>query len=85
MFIHIFQGKRIVDEYEWKYDNYVPLVSNDKLIIYEIHIGDFQDKFKDVTAKIDYFVELGITAGKWNIKKLSWDISYGCFSGNNAD
>ncbi len=62
----IFQGKRIVDEYEWKYDNHVPLVSNENLIIYEIHIGDFEDQFKNVTAKIDHFVQLGITAGKSN-------------------
>jgi 1,4-alpha-glucan branching enzyme len=60
----IFKGKRIVDEYEWKYDNYVPLVPDEKLIIYELHIGDFHDKFKDITAKMDYFIELGVTAGK---------------------
>jgi pullulanase/glycogen debranching enzyme len=59
-----FVGRRIVDEYEWKYDNHVPLVSDDKLIIYELHISDFHEKFKDVTAKMDYFVELGVTAGK---------------------
>jgi 1,4-alpha-glucan branching enzyme len=59
-----FEGKRIVDEYEWKYDNYVPLVSDEKLIIYELHIGDFHNKFKDITAKMDYFIELGVTAGK---------------------
>jgi len=40
------------------------LVTNDKLIIYEIHIGDFEDKFKNVTAKMNHFVELGVTAGK---------------------
>jgi 1,4-alpha-glucan branching enzyme len=59
-----FAGKRIVDEYEWKYDNHVPLVSNEDLIIYEIHIGDFENQFKNVTAKMDYFVQLGVTAGK---------------------
>jgi 1,4-alpha-glucan branching enzyme len=59
-----FIGKRIVDEYEWKYDNHVPLASNENLIIYEIHIGDFENQFKNVTAKMDYFIQLGITAGK---------------------
>jgi 1,4-alpha-glucan branching enzyme len=61
-----FTGKRIVDEYEWKYDNYTPLVSNDKLIIYELHIGDFENQFKNVTARMDHFIQLGITAGKLN-------------------
>ncbi|CAF4761055.1 unnamed protein product, partial [Rotaria sp. Silwood2] len=53
---------------EWKYDNHVPLVPNEKLIIYELHVGDFEDKFVNLTAKMDYFVQLGITAGK-RIKK----------------
>jgi 1,4-alpha-glucan branching enzyme len=34
------------------------------LIIYELHIGDFLGKFADITAKMDYFIELGVTAGK---------------------
>ncbi|CAF4089665.1 unnamed protein product, partial [Rotaria sp. Silwood2] len=45
-------------EYEWKYDNHVPLVPNEKLIIYELHVGDFEDKFVNLTAKMDYFVQL---------------------------
>ncbi|CAF1572472.1 unnamed protein product, partial [Didymodactylos carnosus] len=57
-------GQRIIDEYQWKYDGVAPLVENEKLIIYEIHIGDFQSQFKDVIAKMDYFLQLGITAGK---------------------
>ena len=61
-----------MDEYEWKYDNYVPLAGNDKLIIYEIHIGDFQDRFKDVTEKMEYFVSLGITAGKCDGRGLRY-------------
>ncbi len=69
----IFQGKRIVDEYEWKYDNYIPLVPDEKLIIYELHIGDFHDKFIGITAKMDYFVELGVTAGKWKDKYSKFD------------
>ncbi|CAF1326036.1 unnamed protein product [Adineta ricciae] len=71
-------GKRIVDEYEWKYDNYVPLAGNDKLIIYEIHIGDFQDRFKDVTEKMEYFVSLGITAVEiMPIKEYPGQIGWG--------
>ncbi|CAF4104351.1 unnamed protein product, partial [Rotaria sp. Silwood2] len=58
----------IVDEYEWKYDNHVPLVPNEKLIIYELHVGDFEDKFTNITAKMDYFVQLSITADKRNKK-----------------
>jgi 1,4-alpha-glucan branching enzyme len=65
-----FIGKRIVDEYEWKYDDYVPLASNENLIIYEIHIGDFENQFKNVTAKMDHFIQLGITAGKQRIKLI---------------
>ncbi|CAF1532851.1 unnamed protein product, partial [Didymodactylos carnosus] len=52
--------KRILDEYEWKYDNAVKLVPDEQLIIYELHIGDFQSKFTDVTAKIDYIKQLGV-------------------------
>lgn len=59
-------GTRIVDEHEWKYDSYTPLVPDEKLIIYELHIGDFQNQFSDITAKMDYFLELGVTAGKPN-------------------
>lgn len=58
-----FLGRRIVDEYEWKWDNYVPLVPNEQLIIYELHVGDFKGKFKDVTENMNHFVQLGITAG----------------------
>ncbi|CAF2944680.1 unnamed protein product [Rotaria sp. Silwood2] len=61
-------GRKIVDEYEWKYDNHVPLVPNEKLIIYELHVGDFEDKFTNITAKMDYFVQLSITADKRNKK-----------------
>jgi 1,4-alpha-glucan branching enzyme len=67
--------KRIIDEYEWKYDDAVPLASNEKLIIYEIHIGDFYSHFKDVTARMDYFVQLGVTAGE-NIKELKLLIEF---------
>ncbi|CAF2126583.1 unnamed protein product [Rotaria magnacalcarata] len=53
---------KVVDEYEWKYDNHVPLVLNENLIIYELHIGDFEDKIANVTAKVDYLVKLDVIA-----------------------
>ena len=69
--IVIFLGQRIVDEYEWKYDNHVPLVPDEKLIVYELHIGDFHEKFRDITARMDYFLELGVTAGKENLERIN--------------
>jgi 1,4-alpha-glucan branching enzyme len=67
-------GKRVVSEYQWKYDN-VPLPQNDKLVIYEVYVGDFsgglgdepgkgkrKGKFKHVTEKLDYLAGLGINA-----------------------
>ena len=68
----------MVDEYEWKYDNYTALVPNEQLIIYEIHIGDFENQFKNVTARMDHFVQLGITAGKRD-QNDSRDISLDLF------
>jgi len=71
-------GKKLVDEYEWKYDDYTPLVSNDNLIIYEIHIGDFENQFKNVTAKMDHFIQLGITAVEvMPIKEFPGSIGWG--------
>lgn len=71
-------GKRIVDEYEWKYDNFTPLVSDDKLIIYELHIGDFHDKFRDITNRMDYFVQLGVTAVEiMPVKEYPGEIGWG--------
>ncbi|CAF1378155.1 unnamed protein product, partial [Rotaria sordida] len=71
-------GRKIVDEYEWKYDNHVPLASNEKLIIYEIHIGDFEDKFVNVTARMNYFVQLGITAVEiMPIKEFPGQVGWG--------
>ncbi|CAF1129819.1 unnamed protein product [Rotaria sordida] len=63
-------GKRIIDEYEWKYDScYLP--PDEELVIYEIHVGDFsggdndpnaRGQFKNVKEKIDYLKELGVNA-----------------------
>ncbi|CAF3444546.1 unnamed protein product [Rotaria socialis] len=37
-------------------------VFNENLIICELHIGDFEDKIANVTAKVDYFVKLDVIA-----------------------
>lgn len=57
--------------YAWKHDD-VPLVPNDQLVIYEMHLGDFcggpgdvddqPGTFKTAIAKLDYLVDLGINA-----------------------
>ncbi len=66
-------GKRVFFEYDWQHDG-VPLVSNDKLIIYEMSIADFftggpidpdaapMGLFQHICEKLDYLVELGVTA-----------------------
>ncbi len=63
-------GKKIVDEYVWQSDG-VPLPTNDQLVIYEMHVGDFsggeedghtRGKYTDVIAKLDYLSDLGINA-----------------------
>jgi len=60
-----------LDEYEWKYDN-CSLPSDEELVIYEIHVGDFsgdasnegneRGTFTNVLKKIDYLKELGVNA-----------------------
>jgi 1,4-alpha-glucan branching enzyme len=66
-------GERILFDYQWKHDD-VPLATNDRLIIYELHVGDFsggkgdrganriKGKFSDVVEKLNYLSELGINA-----------------------
>ncbi len=63
-------GVKVVDEYEWKHNN-IPLPTNDSIIIYEMHVGDFsggeedgftRGKYTDVIAKFDYLNELGVNA-----------------------
>jgi len=63
-------GQKLVDEYVWKSDG-TPLPENDRLVIYEMHIGDFsggeedvftRGKYTDVVAKLDYLADLGINA-----------------------
>lgn len=64
------KGKKIVDEYVWKSDG-VPLPTNDLLVIYEMHVGDFsggeedgytRGKYTDVIAKLNYLADLGVNA-----------------------
>lgn len=63
-------GKKIVDEYVWRHDG-VSLPTNDSVVIYEMHVGDFsggeedgytRGKYTDVIAKLNYLSELGINA-----------------------
>ncbi|CAF0730720.1 unnamed protein product [Adineta steineri] len=60
--LNINNGQKIIDNYEWKYQNHTELPANDELIIYEIHVSDFLGTFKDIIKKIDYFKKLGINA-----------------------
>lgn len=64
------EGKKVVDTYTWTSDS-VPLPTNDRLVIYEMHVGDFsggeddvftRGKYTDVVAKLDYLAELGVNA-----------------------
>ncbi len=65
--LRIKDGKRVWTTYEWKHDA-VPLPTNDKLVIYEMHIGDFtgtKEKtgtFLGAIEKLDYIKSLGINA-----------------------
>lgn len=63
-------GKKIVDEYVWQFDD-VPLPANEDVVIYEMHVPDFsgnenerssRGKYTDVIAKLDYLAELGVNA-----------------------
>lgn len=62
--IKIVNGQPVLFQHDWQFDS-VDLVPNEQLIIYELHIGDFIDgrgKFDDLTDKLDYLAELGVTA-----------------------
>lgn len=72
-FLAVKDGKRVWVDYQWKHDD-KPLPTNDQLVIYELHVGDFSgglgDKgsprvkghFRGVVEKLDYLVDLGINA-----------------------
>lgn len=68
--LKIKNGKKIIDEYVWRSDN-IPLPENDRLVIYEMHVGDFsggeadgykRGKYTDVIEKLNYLADLGINA-----------------------
>lgn len=68
--IRIKDGEKIVDTYVWKNDD-KPLPPDHKLVIYEMHVGDFsggeddihsRGKYQHVMEKLDYLYELGINA-----------------------
>ena len=68
--LKIKNGVKIVDEYVWKHDD-IALPTNDSIIIYEMHVGDFsggeedgytRGKYTDVIAKLNYLEELGVNA-----------------------
>jgi 1,4-alpha-glucan branching enzyme len=70
--LNVKDGKRQWINYQWQHDD-VPLPTNDKLVIYELHVGDFsgglgdepggtrkKHRFEDVVDKLDYLKTLGI-------------------------
>lgn len=58
--MRIKDGKRIVDEYVWQHDD-VALPGDDRLIIYELHIGAFGgDGYVEAIENLDYLRDLGI-------------------------
>ena len=79
-------GVKIVDEYDWKHDD-TPLPTNDSIIIYEMHIGDFsggeedgftRGKYTDVIAKLNYLTELGVNAVElMPLKESPGDFNWG--------
>ncbi len=72
-FLEVKGGKRVWVDYQWKHDD-KPLPTNDRLVIYELHVGDFsggtgdkgsprvKGRFRGVVEKLDYLVDLGINA-----------------------
>jgi 1,4-alpha-glucan branching enzyme len=66
-------GKRQWVDYKWKHDDR-PLPTNEQLIIYEMHVGDFsgglgdnasrraRGHFRGVVEKLDYLRDMGINA-----------------------
>jgi 1,4-alpha-glucan branching enzyme len=65
-------GRQNEFSYTWR-NGHVPLPTNDQLVIYEMHVGDFtrglgartdgrweKGRFRDALEKLDYLVDLGI-------------------------
>jgi 1,4-alpha-glucan branching enzyme len=80
-------GRRVVHEYTFLNDH-VRLPSNDQLVIYEMHVGDFtggpgdetptRGTFRDVTRKLPYLNALGVNAIElMPVNEFSGDRSWG--------
>lgn len=79
-------GGKVVDEYVWLSDA-TPLPTNEQIVIYEIHVGDFsggeddgntRGKYTDVIDKLDYLAGLGINAIElMPLKTSPGDFSWG--------
>lgn len=84
--LRVRNGVVSIDEYQWKHDLAI-LPPNNELIIYELHVADFsggeadpfaRGKFKHVTEKLDYLLDLGINAIELlPIKEYPGDYSWG--------
>lgn len=59
--VDVADGRQAWLRHEWKHND-VPLPTNDALVIYELHIGDFGGTFTGVVERLDYLADLGITA-----------------------
>lgn len=68
--IHVRDGQRFIDDYQWQADGQT-LPSNHELVIYELHVGNFsggegdddaRGTFNHVHEKLDYLSDLGINA-----------------------
>ncbi len=69
--VRVRNGQRLTVTHAWQHDEQ-PLPSNEQLIIYELHVGDFRGgpgderqergTFAGVIAKLDYLADLGINA-----------------------
>jgi len=63
--VRVKDGKRSWLDYTWQHDLH-PLATNDKLVIYEMHLADFTGteekpgKFLDAIKRLDYIKDLGI-------------------------
>ncbi|MBC7900335.1 MAG: alpha-amylase [Saprospiraceae bacterium] len=84
--LNLKDGRKIVDEYIWQSDD-TPLPINERLVIYEMHVGDFsggeddnftRGKYTDVIAKLDYLADLGVNAIElMPLKTSPGDFSWG--------
>lgn len=65
--LRVRDGRKVTTTYAWQHDA-TPLPTNEQLIIYELHVGDFltedQQKgtFQALIGKLDYLADLGINA-----------------------